>query len=67
MNDQLSKIDHLAVIVKNIDQSVNYYTEKFNCEVKYQDSTWAMLKFNNMFNNLFILKYSSSGSNGLAT
>ena len=48
MNDQLSKIDHLAVIVKNIDQSVKYYTEKFNCEVKYQDSTWAMLKFNNI-------------------
>ncbi len=48
MNDQLSKIDHLAVIVNNINQSVKYYTEKFNCEVKYQDSTWAMLKFNNI-------------------
>ena len=33
MNDQLSKIDHLAVIVKNIDQSVKYYTEKFNCKL----------------------------------
>ena len=57
MNDQLSKIDHLAVIVKNIDQSVKYYTEKFNCEVKYQDSTWAMLKFNNIslaFTNGFL-------------
>ena len=30
MNDQLSKIDHLAVIVDDIDQSVQYYTKKFN-------------------------------------
>ena len=48
MNDQLSKIDHLAVIVENIEQSVKYYTEKFNCNVKYQDDSWAMLKFDNI-------------------
>ena len=48
MNDQLSKIDHLAVIVDDIDQSVQYYTKKFNCDVKYKDDSWAMLKFENI-------------------
>ena len=56
MNDQLSKIDHLAVIVKNIDQSVKYYTEKFNCKVKYKDASWAMLKFDNI-NLALVTKY----------
>jgi|TARA_B110000003_G_scaffold274966_1_gene316267 extradiol dioxygenase family protein len=48
MNDQLSKIDHLAIIVDNIEKSVDYYSTKFNCEVKFKDSTWAMLKFDNI-------------------
>ena len=52
MNDQLSKIDHLAIIVDNIEKSVDYYSTKFNCEVKFKDSTWAMLKFDNI--NLII-------------
>ena len=30
MNDQLSKIDHLAIIVENIEESVKYYSTKFN-------------------------------------
>ena len=45
MNDQLSKIDHLAIVVENIEESVEYYSTKFNCEVKHKDATWAMLKF----------------------
>jgi len=48
MNDQLSKIDHLAIIVENIEKSVEYYLSKFNCKVKHQDATWAMLKFDNI-------------------
>ena len=48
MNDQLSKIDHLAIIVENIEESVEYYSTKFNCEVKHKDATWAMLKFDNI-------------------
>ena len=38
MNDQLSKIDHLAIIVENIEESVEYYSTKFNCEVKHKDA-----------------------------
>ncbi|MBT7422839.1 MAG: VOC family protein, partial [Candidatus Marinimicrobia bacterium] len=29
-------IDHIAVEVKNVDAAVKWYSEKFNCNVKYQ-------------------------------
>tara|TARA_B100000575_G_scaffold27076_1_gene18297 strand:+ start:1462 stop:1770 length:309 start_codon:yes stop_codon:yes gene_type:complete len=48
MNDQLSKIDHLAIIVDDIEKSVEYYSKRFKCDVSYKDSTWAMLKFDNI-------------------
>ena len=48
MNDQLSKIDHLAIIVNDIASSVEFYTENYNCSVKHQDETWAMLQFSNI-------------------
>lgn len=37
MNDQLSKIDHLAVIVENIEKSVEYYSKRFKCDISYKD------------------------------
>ena len=55
MNDQLSKIDHLAIIVENIEESVEYYSTKFNCEVKHKDATWAMLKFDNINYHILLL------------
>ena len=48
MSDQLSKIDHLAIIVNDIASSVEFYTENYNCSVKHQDETWAMLQFSNI-------------------
>tara|TARA_B100000965_G_C19332534_1_gene643631 strand:- start:177 stop:491 length:315 start_codon:yes stop_codon:yes gene_type:complete len=48
MSDQLSTIDHLAIIVNNIQTSVEYYTENYNCKVKHHDGTWAMLQFGNI-------------------
>ena len=41
-------IDHIAVEVKNVDAAVKWYSEKFNCNVKYQYKTWAMLSFQNI-------------------
>ena len=41
-------IDHIAVEVKDLNASVKWYSEKFNCNVKYQDKTWAMLSFQNI-------------------
>ena len=37
-------LDHIAIVVKNIEKSVLWYLENFNAKIKYQDETWAMLE-----------------------
>tara|TARA_Y100000590_G_scaffold436787_1_gene557759 strand:+ start:813 stop:1112 length:300 start_codon:yes stop_codon:yes gene_type:complete len=44
----LSYIDHIAVESKDIRKSVIWYINQFDCEIKYQDKTWALLKFDNI-------------------
>ena len=44
----MDTIDHIAIQVPDINQAVKSYTDKFDCEVIYIDTTWAMLKFNNI-------------------
>ena len=48
INKKLSYVDHLAIVVESIPQSVKYYYLHFNCKVRYKDSTWAMLEFENI-------------------
>lgn len=45
---KLDEIDHVAVAVKNIRQAVDWYTSTFNCQVSYQDETWAFIEFANI-------------------
>ena len=47
MNTPLDRLDHVAVVVPDIAAAVTWYTTNMRCEVKYQDQTWAMLKFAN--------------------
>ena len=49
MNEKLDTIHHTAIQVQDIAKSVSWYTENFNCEVDYQDESWAMLEFANTF------------------
>lgn len=44
----LTYVDHIAVESANIQNSVDWYKQKFNCEVKHQDSSWALLSFQNI-------------------
>ena len=44
---QLDDIHHTAIQVKNIANSVSWYTENFKCEIEYQDESWALLRFAN--------------------
>ena len=37
------KLDHVAINVKDINESVRWYVEKLQAKIKYQDETWAML------------------------
>ena len=44
----LTSIDHIAIESTDIAKSVDWYKNKFNCKIKYQDKSWAMLEFENV-------------------
>ena len=44
----LDSIDHVAIPVKDIASAVDWYLATFQCDVKYRDDTWALLRFNNI-------------------
>ena len=44
----MDSIDHIAIPVENVALSVDWYKSTFQCEVTYQDDTWAFLKFGNI-------------------
>ena len=37
-------LDHVAIQVKNLKQSIEWYVSNLNLIVLYQDNTWAMLE-----------------------
>ena len=45
---KLDTIDHLAIQVDDIRQSVSWYLKNYLCKVIYADDTWAFLQFNNI-------------------
>ena len=44
----LDGIHHIAISVENVATAVEWYRDKFQCEVAYQDETWGLLKFANI-------------------
>jgi catechol 2,3-dioxygenase-like lactoylglutathione lyase family enzyme len=44
----MDRIDHIALSVADIASSVEWYRQRFDCAVLYQDATWAMLEFANI-------------------
>ncbi|MDC0881144.1 VOC family protein [bacterium] len=44
----LSYVDHIAIESSDIPKSIAWYSNKFDCEIKHQDSTWALLSFQNI-------------------
>jgi extradiol dioxygenase family protein len=41
-------IDHIALQVNNIKESVDWYVENYGCSIIYSDDSWAMLQFGNI-------------------
>ena len=48
MGFELKKIDNIALQVDDVNKSVEWYVEKYECEVLYNDDTWALLQFDNI-------------------
>lgn len=44
----LDRIDHLAIVVDDLNTTLDWYLQKFNCSVLYKDATWAMIEFANI-------------------
>lgn len=44
----MDNIHHIAIQVNDIQEAVDWYSDRFNVEISYQDQTWAMLKFENL-------------------
>jgi catechol 2,3-dioxygenase-like lactoylglutathione lyase family enzyme len=44
----LDTMDHVAVSVANISETVKWYQQHFQCKVAYQDDTWALVEFANI-------------------
>jgi catechol 2,3-dioxygenase-like lactoylglutathione lyase family enzyme len=46
--NRLDTLHHAAIGVKDVNETVQWYTKRFRCTVEYQDATWAMLAFENV-------------------
>ena len=44
----LDRLHHVAISVRDVGEAVAWYTKTFRCEVRYQDATWALLRFGNL-------------------
>jgi catechol 2,3-dioxygenase-like lactoylglutathione lyase family enzyme len=44
----LGSLHHVAIEVRDIPATVEWYRRNFHCRVSYQDATWAMLEFANI-------------------
>ena len=44
----MRKIDHIAITVDNVKESVAWYHDNFECKIIYCDDTWAMLQYDNI-------------------
>ncbi len=45
---ELSQVDHVAIAVTNVAEAVDWWSRTFNCQIAYQDETWAILEFANI-------------------
>lgn len=45
---QLDSVDHVALQVVDVPQTVAWYQKTFDCELIFKDDTWALLRFANI-------------------
>ncbi len=48
MNPTIETMDHVAIAVHDIELALDWYRRTFQCELLYQDATWALLQFANI-------------------
>jgi catechol 2,3-dioxygenase-like lactoylglutathione lyase family enzyme len=48
LNSRLDTVDHVAVSVHDVKTALDWYCRHFQCQVLYQDDTWALVQFANI-------------------
>lgn len=43
----MDKIHHIAIQVKDLQETLQWYQQNYDCNVSYQDESWAMIDFEN--------------------
>ena len=43
----MDTLHHVAIAVSDIAQAAQWFRQRFDCSVAYQDDTWALLEFAN--------------------
>ena len=46
--EPLDSVHHVAIEVRSVSESVQWYVDRFRCQIEYQDETWALLSFANV-------------------
>jgi catechol 2,3-dioxygenase-like lactoylglutathione lyase family enzyme len=46
-HENLDALDHVAIPVRDLEATVDWYLDNFSCRVLYRDATWALLEFSN--------------------
>ena len=44
----MKKIDHVAIVVNDIKESVAYYVDNYDCMILHCDESWGYLQFDNI-------------------
>ena len=44
----MKKIDHIAIVVNDIKESVAYYVDNYDCMILHCDESWGYLQFDNI-------------------
>ena len=44
----MKKIDHIAIVVDDIKESVAYYVDNYDCMILHCDESWGYLQFDNI-------------------
>jgi catechol 2,3-dioxygenase-like lactoylglutathione lyase family enzyme len=48
MRPNLDTMDHVAISVAEIEPTLKWYRRTFQCDIIYQDETWALVQFANI-------------------
>lgn len=44
----MNRVDHIAIVVSDTIGAAKWYSEKYDADIEYMDSTWSLVSFSNI-------------------